>query len=247
MAITGKDDGMPQRLAKPDAALLCQLTMFTGLGENALQDVLAAGQVRGLAKGSVIFTQGDPGTTCHLLLAGRVKIQQTGPDGQQVVVRFIGPEEMYGTLAMFLKSGYPGDAVAVTDSTEILWPAETMRGLMLRHPQIALNTLTMLGNRLEGLQARVRELSTQRVELRLAHAVLRLIEDQPGPSGGNRLTVDFPLTRQDLAEMTGTTLHTVSRTLSTWEARGIVEGGTRQKLVILNLAALKDMAAAGER
>lgn len=233
--------------AKPDIAVLRGLTMFEGLGAGVLQDVLAAGQVRPLAKGSVIFNQGDEGTTCHLLLSGRVKIQQSGADGQQVVVRFIGPEEMYGTLAMFLKSGYPGDAVAVTDGTEILWQADIMRGLMLRHPRIALNTLTMLGNRLEGLQARVRELSTQRVELRLAHTVLRLVEDQPDPSGGNRVTVDFPLTRQDLAEMTGTTLHTVSRTLSAWETRGIVEGGTRQKLVILDLAALEKMAATGEK
>lgn len=235
---------MLRRLAKPDAALLRRLTMFEGLGEDALQDVLAAGQVRALAKGSVIFTQGDPGTTCHLLLSGRVKIQQSGADGQQVVVRFIGPEEMYGTLAMFLKSGYPGDAVAVTDGVELLWQAEAMRALMLRHPQIALNTLTMLGNRLEGLQARVRELSTQRVELRLAHTVLRLVEDQ---AGGNCVTVDFPLTRQDLAEMTGTTLHTVSRILSAWETRGIVAGGTRQKLVIRDVTALAGLAADGEK
>lgn len=235
---------MLRRLAKPDAALLCRLTMFEGLDEDALQDVLAAGQVRALAKGSVIFTQGDPGTTCHLLLSGRVKIQQSGADGQQVVVRFIGPEEMYGTLAMFLKSGYPGDAVAVTDGVELLWQAEAMRTLMLRHPQIALNTLTMLGNRLEGLQARVRELSTQRVELRLAHTVLRLVEDQ---AGGNCVTVDFPLTRQDLAEMTGTTLHTVSRILSAWETRGIVAGGTRQKLVIRDVTALAGLAADGEK
>jgi len=238
---------MLRHLAKPDATLLHRLTMFGGLDEDALQDVLAAGQVRALAKGSVIFTQGDPGTTCHLLLSGRVKIQQSGADGQQVVVRFIGPEEMYGTLAMFLKSGYPGDAVAVTDGVELLWQAEAMRTLMLRHPQIALNTLTMLGNRLEGLQARVRELSTQRVELRLAHAVLRLAEDQAGPDSGNCVTVDFPLTRQDLAEMTGTTLHTVSRILSAWETRGIVAGGTRQKLVIRDLRALAGLAAAGEK
>lgn len=233
--------------AQPDIALLRRLTMFEGLDEGALQDVLAAGQMRVLAKSSVIFKQGDKGATCHLLWSGRVKIQQSGTDGQQVVVRFIGPEEMYGTLAMFLKGGYPGDAVAVTSGTEMVWQAETMRGLMLRHPQIALNTLTMLGNRLEGLQARVRELSTQRVELRLAHAVLRLVEEQADLSADNRVTVDFPLTRQDLAEMTGTTLHTVSRTLKAWETRGIIEGGKRQKLAILDLAALAKVAMNGEK
>ncbi|MCC7272258.1 MAG: Crp/Fnr family transcriptional regulator [Alphaproteobacteria bacterium] len=229
---------MLRTLPKPDATMLRRLAMFQGLDEAALRDVLGAGQVRALAEGSTIFIQGDPGTTCHLLLSGRVKIQQTGADGRQSVIRFIGPEEMYGTLAMFLKGGYPGDAVAVTDGVEIVWSAQAMRALMHRHPQIAQNALAMLGDRLQDLQSRVGELSTQRVESRLAHAILRLVEQAGRPRDG-RVVIDFPLTRRDLAEMTGTTLHTVSRTLSAWEGRGIVEGGHRRKLVVLDVPALK--------
>lgn len=237
---------MPQTPSRPDPDILGRLALFAGLGAGALRDVMAAGRVRTLARGDRIFVQGDPGTTCHVLLSGRVKIQQTGPDGRQSVIAFIGPEGMYGTLAMFLKSGYPGDAVAVLDGRELVWSAETMRGLMLRHPAIALNALAMLGSRLQELQSRLAELSTQRVEDLLARTILRLVEQAGSPSGSG-VAVGFPLSRQDLAEMTGTTVFTVSRLLSTWEEQGIIEGGHRQKLVVLDLPGLRALVEPGGR
>ncbi|ACJ01318.1 Crp/Fnr family transcriptional regulator [Rhodospirillum centenum] len=240
---------MPKPPLKPDAAVLNGMRMFDGLPLEALEAVIAAGQTRLVPKGTTVFTQGAKALTCHALLDGRIKIQQTGPDGQQVVVQFVGPGEMYGTLAMFLKSGYPGDAVTLTDSVEIVWSADAMLRLMREHPQIALNTLGMLGNRLEDLQTRLRELSTQRVERRVAHALLRLAK-QAGKPVEAGVEIDFPLSRQDLAEMTGTTLHTVSRIVSGWESAGIVEGG-RQQVVVARpdrlLAIAEDLPVAPKR
>lgn len=223
----------------PDPSILKSMRMFADLGADALRQVMERGQARRVPKGTVVFKQGVTATTCHALIDGRIKILQVGPDGQQVVVQFVGPGEMYGTLAMFL-SGYPGDAVAVTDSVEVVWSVETMRALMLAQPQIAMNTLAMLGNRLEDLQTRIRQLSTQRVERRVAYALLRLA-GQAGREVAAGVEIDFPLTRQDLAEMTGTTLHTVSRILSGWEGEGIVAGG-RQHIVVTRPDALVALA-----
>lgn len=215
---------------KPDPSLLRPMRMFDGLGAQALREVTEQGQARRVPKGSTVFKQGDIATTCHALIDGRIKIQQASPDGQQVVVQFVGPGEMYGTLAMFL-SGYPGDALAVTDSVELVWSVDTMKALMLAHPLIAMNTLAMLGDRLEDLQTRVRQLSTQRVERRVAYALLRLAR-QAGREVATGVEISFPLTRQDLAEMTGTTLHTVSRILSAWETAGLTAGGRQQIVVV---------------
>ncbi|MFV3077924.1 Crp/Fnr family transcriptional regulator [Niveispirillum fermenti] len=215
---------------KPDPSLLKPMRMFTGLDADTLRVVMDKAQARRVAKGSIVFKQGDSATTCHALVDGRIKIQQAGSDGQQVVVQFVGPGEMYGTLAMFL-SGYPGDALAVTDSVDLMWSVETMKALMLAYPQIAMNTMAMLGDRLEDLQTRVRQLSTQRVERRVAYALLRLAR-QAGREVSAGVEISFPLTRQDLAEMTGTTLHTVSRILSSWENGGITAGGRQQIVVI---------------
>lgn len=232
-------DGEPMEKLKPDPSLLKTMRMFTGLDAGALDAVMEQAQARRVPKGTIVFRQGDAATTCHALVDGRIKIQQGGGDGQQVVVQFVGPGEMYGTLAMFL-SGYPGDALAVTDSVELVWSVDRMKTLMLAHPRIAINTMAMLGDRLEDLQTRVRQLSTQRVERRVAYTLLRLAR-QAGREASAGVEISFPLTRQDLAEMTGATLHTVSRILSAWDSAGITAGG-RQQIVVIRPDSLLSIA-----
>ena len=95
---------------------------------------------------------------------------------------------------------------------------------------LAANALQTVGSRLQEAHTRVVEMSTEQVERRVAHALLRLAK-QAGRKVEKGVRIDFPISRQDVAEMTGTTLHTVSRILSAWEAQGWVEGG-RQKIVI---------------
>lgn len=231
-----------------DPSLLHAMPLFTGLETAALSEVVLHGRTRRFAKGTQIFAQGDEAAAGHALIDGRVKIAQTGPEGQQVVMRFIGPGEMFGTLAMFMGGSYPADAVAVADCVEIYWSVEAMTGLMERHPRIAINALGIIGGRLMEVQHRLRELSTERVERRIARALVRLVR-QAGRRVEAGVEIDFPLSRQDLAEMTGTTLHTVSRTLSAWEAQGVVES-SRQHVVItkphLLVAIAEDLPAGKE-
>ena len=102
--------------------------------------------------------------------------------------------------------------------------------IMTRHSSIAMNAVRLLGARYLDMQVRLRELSTEKVERRLAHTILRLAQ-QAGRRTARGIEIAFPLSRQDLAEMSGTTLHTVSRTLSAWEERGIVDCGRRRIIV----------------
>ena len=99
-----------------------------------------------------------------------------------------------------------------------------------RTSALATNTLQTVGARLQETHTRVVEMSTQHVEQRIAHALLRLVK-QSGKKVDHGIEIDFPISRQDIAQMTGTTLHTVSRTLSAWEARGLVES-SRQKIIV---------------
>jgi CRP/FNR family transcriptional regulator, nitrogen oxide reductase regulator len=105
------------------------------------------------------------------------------------------------------------------------WP-----GLLARHPALAVNAMQTLGARLQESQARIMEMSTEEVESRIAHALLRLA-NQGGRKTDEGILIDFPISRQDIAQMTGTTLHTVSRIMSAWETAGLVSSG-RQKVVI---------------
>ena len=100
------------------------------------------------------------------------------------------------------------------------WSKDDLLGLMNRHPQIAMNVIRIIGTRLKDVQERVRELSTQRVEQRVARAVLRLAR-QAGHSTVDGTAIEFPLRRKDVADISGTTLHTASRILTAWEKAGL--------------------------
>jgi len=214
----------------PDRSILKGQQLFAGLADEELDDVLRHARTRRLPKDMRVFSQGDPAATCHVLIDGRIKLTQSTPDGGQVVLRFIGPGDMYGTVAALIGIPMPADATAVVDSVEVYWSLEAMHALMQRYPRVALNSNAITGGRLIDLQTRIRELASERVERRIAHALLRLVR-QAGRRVDEGVEIDFPITRQDLASMTGSTLHTVSRTLSAWEERGIVEGSRRHIVV----------------
>lgn len=222
------------------AATLAGLELFRGLGDAALDAARRNARARRVAKGTRLFAQGDAARRCHALIHGRIKIAQSGLDGQQLVVRFIGPGEMFGALALFVDHRYPADALAVSDSVEVSWDEAELQLLMRRFPEIALNGLAIVGRRLGEAQHRLRELSTEPVEQRIARALLRLAR-QAGRKGADGTTIDLPLRRQDIAELTGSTLHTVSRILAGWEQRGIARGG-RQRVVIADAAAVAEIA-----
>lgn len=215
--------------------------MFGALGAAALQAVAVAGVVRRLAARTTAFAQGDPGATCHSLIEGRVKIVQTHVNGGQSVLRFIGPGEMYGTVAAMMNRPFPADAVAVVDSVEIVWSVAAMRQLIRDHPEIGISSTASAGGRLFELQGRMGDLTNERVEQRIARALVRLAE-QAGRGTDDGLEIDFPVTRQDLAEMAGATLHTVSRTLAAWAQRGVT-GGARRRIVVRDFNALTALAA----
>jgi CRP/FNR family transcriptional regulator, nitrogen oxide reductase regulator len=228
---------MPIALAP---SLLDRADMFDGLPAEARMAVLEAGTMRSLAHGRTVFAQGDPGVTCHTLLQGRVKIVQARPDGTQSLIRFIGPGEMFGTVAALMDKPFPADAIAVLDSLEIYWPVSVMRQLMTRFPQIAMQSAATVGTRLFEMQNRVGEASGEKVEQRIARAVVRLVR-QAGRRTAEGVEIDFPITRQELAEMAGSTLHTVSRTLAAWDERAITRSA-RRRIVVRQLHVLLALA-----
>jgi CRP/FNR family transcriptional regulator, nitrogen oxide reductase regulator len=223
-----------------DSSLLKGAGLFHGLDPTALETIFKAGQVRRITKRTRIFNQGAPAQTCHLLIQGRAKIVQTGPDGEQVLIHLVGPGEMYGIAAVFLRTGYPADAFAITDCMDLRWPAKTMTELMMEYPCIALNAINIIATRYQEAQHRLREMAHQSAERRIAHAVLRLARNA-GRRVGHHIEIEVPLLRQDMAELAGTTMFTVSRVLSDWEARGIVDA-SRRRIVVRQMHALTAIA-----
>ena len=213
-----------------DPSLIADLPLFAGLGRDQLVDILREARSTRFAKGSTVFAQGDDAQSFFLLLHGHVRASKTTPSGEQIVVRYVTPGETFGIAMAIGLERYPATATAVDDSVVLVWPSAAWPRLVAKFPSLATSTLQTLGGRLQEVQTRVIELSTQQVEQRIAHALLRLAK-QSGRKVEHGIEIDFPISRQDIAQMTGTTLHTVSRTLSGWEGRGLIESG-RQRIVL---------------
>jgi CRP-like cAMP-binding protein len=215
-----------------DRSVVRQLALFARMSDTELDDILGTAASHHYRPSENVFEQGAAAERFYVLLHGRLRVTQVTPQGEQVVIRMVNPGDLFGIARILERTDYPGTATAVLDSVALGWPMAAWDELTSRHPALAGNAMKVIGARLQEAHARVREMSTEAVERRVGHAVLRLAQ-QSGRREADGIRIDFPISRQDIAEMTGSTLHTVSRILSAWEAAGIVDGG-RQKLLVKN-------------
>ena len=204
--------------------------LFQGIAPDDLLRIVQAARRRQIPAGTFLFHQGDPAEMIYIPVQGRLKLTQITPEGDEVILRYVGVGEMSGATAVFGGTAYPASAQTVAETIVLGWDNETMIQLIGQYPCLGLNILHLLSVRLQELQDRLRELSTERVERRIARALLRLVS-QLGCKAETGVLIDLQLSRQDLANMTGTTLYTVSRILSRWEEEGIIETG-REKVLI---------------
>lgn len=218
------------------------LPIFAGLAPADLGSLLGEARVARFAKNAVVFEEGAEAAAFYVLSEGYLRVAKLTPDGDQVIIRHIGVGEICGIAAAIGRTTYPATAVAIVESVALAWPSAAWPRLASRFPALTRNTLQKLGERLQDAHTAVIEISTQEVERRLAHVLLRMI-GRAGRTTDDGTLIDFPVSRQDIAEMTGTTLHTVSRTLSAWETAGFVASG-RQRVVVRDAPRLRAIADA---
>lgn len=204
--------------------------LFQGLEPVACQEVLDGARPCRVFAGEYYFHQGELASSFYILTEGQVKLTQVTPEGHQIIIKVLGPGNGMGIIVALSGMDYPVAAEAVEASFALGWDRDIIRGLMLRYPQLALNSMEMIARRFADLQERLHEMATQRVEQRVARTLLQLVR-QFGKKVSSGISIDMPLSRQDLAEMTGTNAYQVSRLLSKWEQAGIVCSG--RKSVVL--------------
>jgi CRP-like cAMP-binding protein len=227
-------------MAQPDLSLVKDFAIFRNIAEADLRALLQSARTRRIPRKAAVFTQGQRATEFFVLLHGRLKVAQTTPEGQQIIVRLVEPGEIYGVAVALGRPDYPGTATAIEESITLAWPSSAWPRLIERAPALGGNALQTVGQRLQEAHTRIREFSTQEVERRVAHLLLRLVRTS-ARSADEIAEVALPLTRREIAEMTGTTLFTVSRILSTWEQAGIVAGG-RGKVSVQEPHRLEEIA-----
>lgn len=217
---------------KLDESLLLPLPPFSKLGKAQVRAILDQATSRRFASGAAVFHEGADAAQFFLLLDGTIKVVKTTVDGEQLTSIHIPAGQLFGIAKALSRTTYPATAIAASEVLALSWPSALWEKFAAEYSGFATETYKIVGDRLGELHTRVIEMSTQHVEQRIARALLRLI-DQSGRHVEQGIEINFPITRKDVSEMTGTTQQTVSRLLSSWEKNGLV-ASKRKKLIIRN-------------
>jgi len=223
-----------------DESLLIHLPPFSRLGPRDIRTIIDQSTSLRYAAGTSVFAEGEQAERFYMLLDGYVRVVRTTPTGDQVTMMHIPAGQLLGIAKVIGRETYPATAITVTESIGLSWPTRLWETFMADYDGFATETYKAVGERLGEMNNRIVELATQQVEQRVANAILRLI-NQTGRKVEGGIEIDFPITRRDLSEMTGTTLHTVSRLLSGWEKQGFVETKSK-RIKVCNPPALMKLS-----
>jgi CRP-like cAMP-binding protein len=183
-----------------------------------------------MPRSSFFFLQGDLPSQVYVLVGGKVRLVRSGSRGREVLLEFIEPGDPFGYVAMWAGTAHRVSAQAAQTSRALAWDAAAIARLVARHPAVALKGLRLMAQHVEGSWDRLQDLSAERVEWRMARALLRLAH-LTGRIGNAAPPITLEVREQDLAELVGSTAFTVSRILSAWKRAGIVD--VRREHVLL--------------
>jgi CRP/FNR family transcriptional regulator, nitrogen oxide reductase regulator len=213
--------------------------LFHQLDEAAFRKVVSSSAIRHIEGGVTLLKQGDRPEHLFVVVQGRFKIASLAKNGSQKTLRFMEVGEVIGCAAVFRRVPYPATATAVVPSAVMSWTAKQFDALLREYPQLATNALSIVGGRTTEMLDRLREATTESVEQRIARAVIRLanrtsVSGVTGP-------IELRISRQELAELSDTSLFTVSRTISAWSRAGILKRG-RERITLIDLKKLEQAA-----
>jgi CRP-like cAMP-binding protein len=215
-------------------------TIFRRLAADDRERLAAVATTRDYDKGAFIFSEGDPSDLLFTVVTGRVKVFKTTPRGSDVILELFGPGDPVGAVAVYEAKPYPASAVALEPTTCLLVPRQSFFALLETRPTLVRGLLVGLTHRLVELTNRLAELSGGRVEARLARFFLKLAADI-GQKRADGVFVALVLSRQELADMIGTTIETAIRIMSRWGKDDIVRT-EKDGFLVVNREALEGMA-----
>lgn len=231
-------------LLMPDSSipilnLLRRLPLLADAPETDLTRLAEQTRVDHFERDAVIFYQGDACDRVWLVRQGRVKIVHQEEDGREVILEMISPGEVFGGAVLFMPH-HPATAKAMEAVETVSFVSQTYSRFLLEHPAVTLKLIRMLGTRLHSMMG-LQVLAGERVERRMVHILLKLA-DRVGRVDPEGILLTIPLSRQDLADMTGTTLETAIRTMSRFRTEGLITTRRGGYLVITNVEKLRQQA-----
>ena len=211
---------------------------FSEIPSSDCAAILADAQEMHFHRHSTVFSEGMPATQVGLLLSGSMKVTQSGANGQEIILRLNGPGDLLGKVGSHAKSNHQCSTHSLQPSAALVWEMDTFEAVVNRFPLLRRNLASILERHLNELEMRYREISTEKVSSRLSNLLVRLVSQV-----GRRTQecTEIALSRRELAQLTGTTLFTVSRLLCQWEEQGTVSA-RRETVLVHDVEALLNLS-----
>lgn len=202
-------------MLRPTTAVLAQIPLFRRVGPEDRDRLTALGHLRLYERGDRIFAEGDPSDFFYIVVSGRVKVYKHTPAGNDLILEIFGAGGPLGAVAAYESRPYPASAEALESTNCLLFPRDAFLALLEQHPSLVRGLLGSLSMRLVELTTRLTELTGGRIETRFARLFLKLADQLGRPDRGG-VFIPLPLARQELADLTGTTIETAIRIMSRW-------------------------------
>lgn len=223
----------------PVGEALRTASLYRGLSDDDRRRLAEVALVKSWDKGEVIFNEGDPSDFLLTVLTGRVKVVKLQPSGKEVILEIFGPGDPVGAVVAYEGRPFPASAIALDRTTCLLVRRGPLFALLEKHPSLVRGLLSAFTRRIVELAQRIPEVAGARVETRFAHLFLKLA-DRVGRAREGAVFIPMVLTRQELADLTGTTIETCIRLMSRWGKEGILET-EKDGFVLADRAALEEL------
>ncbi len=220
---------------------LNKITLFNSLSPSELKELMPYISKISVKKREFIFSEGDPSEWFYIVLSGKVKITKLSQEGKEIILEIIAPTDFFGGLAVIKGFPYPANAIAMEDTELLRISRSNLMRILDRFPSLMYCMALQLGDRMKESHETLKNIALERVEARIASLLLKLA-DKAGKETENGILIDMKLTKQDIAEMVGTTVETSIRTMSKLKKLGLVlerEG----YIVIKDIKKLQDLCS----
>lgn len=217
------------------------IDLFASLPGGQRSRLAEIALVRTMRRGEVLFQEGDPGEGLYSVISGSVRIFRAAPNGREHILHIFGPGDTFGEVAVFSGRTFPAHAESLKAGELLFIPRDRFKRLLMEEPELGLNMLGLMSQRLRHFVNKVDDLSLKEVPARLAAHLLLLRDAQ---EGSGRVALD--MTKGRLASYLGTIPETLSRILRKFSDLGLIrQEGT--SVVLIDEETLESLATGEEK
>lgn len=216
-----------------------KVPIFENLNNEELLEIVKTIDHKEYVKGDVIFTEGNIANTLYFINEGKIKLYKYTKDGKEQILHVLSEGDFFGELELIKPSKYGFNAKAIVNSKICTLTKEEMKNIMMGNPAIGIKVLETVGERLSKVESLAQNLATNDVDSRMAYLLIDLMEKY-GEVMEDNISINLPLSREDLASSIGITRETISRKLKKFEDEKLIKIVGTKKIIILDEEGLKD-------